>query len=119
MTIAAGTKPKIVSSMKDVKVIAPKPATLTCDISPGDPRPKVMWYKNGKEIRANRKYDMSYEGNSACLVVKDTEVNDGAVYTCAADNKVGLVETEGKLTVQGRAINMAFSPRFLELLFVC
>lgn len=100
----AGKKPQVLSQLKDVKIISPKSAALKCDISPGDPVAKVTWFKNGKEIKSNRKYDMSYRDQYASLIIKDTDVSDTAVYTCSADNKVGLVETEAKLTVLGQLL---------------
>ena len=75
---------------------------MTCDIAPGDPNAKVIWYKTGKQIKPSKKYDMSYVSNKATLVVKETDLSDAATYTCAADNRIGLVETDGKLTVLGK-----------------
>ena len=103
-----GTKPKIVTSLKDVTITSPKPATLQCEINPGDPLPSIQWYKGGREIRANRKYDVTYESKMASLVVKETTLEDEAVYMCSADNKVGRAETEARLTVLGMLTEFVF-----------
>ena len=87
--------------MKDVKVIAPKAATFTCDISPGEPAAMVHWYKDGRELKPSRKYNVSYEGDHATLTINDTELVDGATYRCEAINRLGSVESEAKLTVHG------------------
>ena len=50
VSIAEGTKPKLISVMKDVKVTSPKTATLSCEIEPGEPRATVRWYKDEKEV---------------------------------------------------------------------
>ena len=59
--VAVGKPPRVVSSVKDVKVTMPARATLQCEISPGDPPAKLRWFKDAKEVYASRKYDMSYQ----------------------------------------------------------
>ena len=95
-----GKKPKLVAALKDVKVLAPKTATLTCDIEPGDPKAKATWYKEGKEVYESKKYDQTYSGTKAVLNVHDSELGDASMYTCEAVNRVGRVSTEGRLIVQ-------------------
>ena len=102
--ISEGTKPKITSDMKDVKVIAPKVVTMSCDIEPGSPRATIRWFKDAKEVYQNKKYSMFYDGSSAKLDISPSELGDSAVYRCEADNKVGRVESEATLTVQGMRI---------------
>ena len=95
-----GTKPKLLTPLEDMKVTAPKMATLRCDILAGDPAPRIHWYKNNKEIYASRKYSMKYEDSTATLTITDTNMTDNATYTCEADNKVGRVDTQADLLVQ-------------------
>ena len=87
--------------MKDVKVIAPKVATLTCEISSGEPRAKIRWFKDAKEVYQGRKYNMKFDGTTAKLEISPSELTDSALYRCEADNKVGRCESEANLTVQG------------------
>ena len=102
LPFSAGAKPKIITSMKDVRITSPKPATLSCEINPGDPLASIQWYKGGREVKAGRKYEVTYANKVASLVIKDTSLEDEAVYMCSADNKVGRDETEAKLTVLGK-----------------
>ena len=97
-----GTKPKVTAALKDAKVTAPKEVTLKAEISPGEPRAAIHWYKDAKEIYASRKHTMKYTENVAELTIHTTELNDSATYRCEADNKVGRVETQGTLTVMGK-----------------
>ena len=89
------------TSLKDVKVTSPKTATLTCEITPGDPKPTIQWFKGGREVKTSRKHVMTYDAQMASLVVKETTIDDDATYMCRADNQVGQAETEAKLQVIG------------------
>ncbi len=42
------------------------------------------------------------QNKTAKLEISGTDLTDTATYRCEADNKVGRVETEGKLTVHGK-----------------
>ena len=92
------------TALKDLKIVAPKKATLTCEISPGDPPAKAAWFKEGKEIYQSKKYTFMYENSTATLILTDTELNDTGKYHCEAFNKVGRVETEAKIIVQGNGL---------------
>ena len=61
ISFSVGKPPKVVTAMKDVTVTMPKKASLQCDISPGEPRATVRWFKDAKEVYPSRKYDMSYK----------------------------------------------------------
>ena len=94
--------PQIKTYLRDIKVVAPQPATFTCDLEPGDPKAKIHWYKEAKEIYPSKKYDMSFEDGTAKLVISPSELNDSATYRLEAENKLARVDTQGKLTVQGQ-----------------
>ncbi len=85
--------------MNDVLVVAPATATMTCNITPGDPMPKITWSKGSHDIDAGGRYEMTYIDGVATLTIKDTVVKDDSDYKCVAKNKVGSVETSGYLTV--------------------
>ena len=87
------------SQLQDVTVTSPQEALLECSIAHGDPKCTVTWYKNGKELFANKKYDMSVEDDIAQLVVKDTEFKDGATYEVEVKNKLGKSRSECNVTV--------------------
>ena len=101
---AVGIAPKVVAELQDQVVTAQTDVTLKCDISPGDPVASTTWYKDNKELRAGRKLIMSYLDDVASLVVKDVSLTDAGSYSCEAVNKIGRVQTDGKLTVHGTII---------------
>ena len=104
MFISVGTKPRIVTPLQALSATSPNSATFKCEVDPGDPLPTVQWFKGGREIRASRKYAVTYANRTATLVVKETTVDDDAVYMCSVDNRVGRVDTEAQLTVNGKTL---------------
>ena len=60
-------------------------------------------FKNGREIRPDNRYTMSYVEDSASLTIISPDINDSADYMCTAGNKLGSVDTEASLTVQSES----------------
>ncbi len=105
-----GTAPELVEGLQDVTVLAKHKAVLTCKIAPGKPQSKIEWYKNGKEIRESQHYSFSFEEAKATLTIPEAETSDTGSYMCKASNKLGSVDTECTLTVQGKCMCSIFSP---------
>ena len=82
--------------------MAPNPVTLKCEIAPGSPEPTLTWYRDNRQLKPNKKYNMSYTGGDASLVINNTELGDAGRYRCEADNRVARVETEATLTVHSK-----------------
>jgi len=62
----------------------------------------LMWrFKNGAEIKATAKCVMSVDKDLVTLTIKDTDLKDAATYKCEASNKLGTVNTECTVEVQG------------------
>ena len=92
------TKPVFTTPLKDITVPEEQSVTLECELS--KPDQKVKWYKNGKEIKPDRKRGIQpkVEGTKHSLTIPKTEKDDTAEYSV----KIGGEETKGKLTVEGR-----------------
>lgn len=71
-------------------------------ITAGDPKAKITWYFNDKEIRLNKRIKATYENDEAVLTISDAEVKDAGWYRCEASNKLGRVETQCSLTVYSK-----------------
>ena len=56
--------------------------------------------KDGKQLRASNKYDVTYKNDRATLKVKDVDAKDDGQYKCEASNVIGSVNTTASLTVQ-------------------
>ena len=72
--------------------------TLECELS--KPDQLVKWFKNGKEIKPDKKRGIipKVEGTKHTLIIPKTVTDDTAEYSV----KCGDQETKGKLTVEGR-----------------
>jgi len=100
--LSVGKKPKVVSPLKETKALAATTAVMKCEIDSGQPKATVTWYKDGsREIYQGKKYNMTYKDNVAQLEILQADLSDSALYRVEADNKVGRVESEAKLFVQG------------------
>ena len=96
---SVGNAPKIVKGLVDLTKISPEEAIMDCTIDIGEPAAEIKWYKNGKQISAGKKYEMSYKNKRAELKIPTTEIDDGAEYRCEASNIMARVDTKGTLTV--------------------
>lgn len=97
----AGQKPKITRELTDSIVTVMGTATMSCEIDFGEPKGKVTWYKDAREVYQGKKYNMMVSKNEAKLEILQADLSDTSVYRIEVDNKLGRVESEAKLTVQG------------------
>ncbi|XP_035173163.1 obscurin isoform X5 [Oxyura jamaicensis] len=82
--------------------------TLTTSVTPETA--VVKWFKDGAEIRANKKYEIKSEGASRTLTVNLAESTDTAVYTCKTKSdkqefKVQVKEIPVKFAKKLEAVN--------------
>lgn len=59
----------------------------------------VKWFRDGVELKENRKYEMRKDGFSHTLIVKSSESKDSGLYSCqTTDDKLEFkVHVKGKL----------------------
>ena len=94
-----GTPPELGEPLKDQVVVSPTTAKLSCTIPRGDPEAKITWYKNGRELTADKRIVMSAVEADVSLTINDSVPNDAANYRVEAANKLGRVETACNLDV--------------------
>jgi len=58
-------------------------------------------FKNNKEVILSAGCVAAAEGELITLTLKEAKIEDGGKYRCKAVNKIGSVETDCKLTVEG------------------
>ena len=65
-----------------------KSTEMRCLPPEGEPRPVILWLKNGQSIERalNRRLLVSHEGS---LLINDVRAHDTANYTCVAENLAG------------------------------
>lgn len=69
--------------MKSQQLIEKDTVTLACELD--DERGDVQWFKDGKEIKPDKRLQMIKEGRKRKLVIKDAKVTDAGAYKCTTN----------------------------------
>uniref|UniRef100_A0A8C9MDQ3 Ig-like domain-containing protein n=1 Tax=Serinus canaria TaxID=9135 RepID=A0A8C9MDQ3_SERCA len=91
----------ILEKTEPITVMAGNPFTLECKVG-GTPELITKWYKDGRELKSDRKYQISFFNNISTLKLNALDVTDTGSYTCVAANVAGSDECSAFLTVQGQ-----------------
>uniref|UniRef100_A0AAR2JRV9 Palladin n=1 Tax=Pygocentrus nattereri TaxID=42514 RepID=A0AAR2JRV9_PYGNA len=87
--------------LKHYKVFEGMPVTFSCKVI-GDPKPKVYWFKDGKQIsKRSEHYRISRDPDGTCsLHTAASSLDDDGNYTIMAGNPAGRVSCTGRMMVQ-------------------
>ncbi|XP_050994259.1 palladin isoform X3 [Labeo rohita] len=87
--------------LKHYKVFEGMPVTFSCKVM-GDPKPKVYWFKDGKQIsKRSEHYRISRDPDGTCsLHTAAASLDDDGNYTIMAGNPVGRMSCTGRMMVQ-------------------
>uniref|UniRef100_A0A4W2D7W8 Palladin n=1 Tax=Bos indicus x Bos taurus TaxID=30522 RepID=A0A4W2D7W8_BOBOX len=110
-SVESGMAPFFEVKLKHYKIFEGMPATFTCRVA-GDPKPKIYWFKDGKQISPkNDHYSIRSDPSGTCsLHTAASTLEDDGNYTVMAANPQGRVSCTGRLMVQ--AVNQrGRSPR--------
>lgn len=91
--------PKFLLDLVDVKVLEGQPVTLECKVS-GIPKPEVAWSMNNRRIKPSKFFRMTYEDNTAMLVIAGAYPEDDGEYVCSATNSLGTARCSCHLYVE-------------------
>ncbi|XP_039983990.1 palladin isoform X3 [Xiphias gladius] len=96
-----GVAPSFDQKLKHYKVFEGMPVTFSCKVK-GDPKPKVYWFKDGKQIsKRSEHYRISREADGTCsLHTAAASLDDDGNYTIMAGNPEGRVSCTGRMMVQ-------------------
>ncbi|CAH2300545.1 palladin isoform X2 [Pelobates cultripes] len=96
-----GTPPQFETKLRHYKIFEGMPATFTCKVT-GNPRPKIYWFKDGKQISVRSEhYRIKREPDGTCsLHTSASALDDDGNYTIMAANPQGRVSCTGRLMVQ-------------------
>ncbi|KAM7133274.1 cell adhesion molecule DSCAM isoform 3-T3 [Molossus nigricans] len=104
--VSDGT-PKIISAFSE-KVVSPaEPVSLMCNVK-GTPLPTITWTLDDDPILKGGGHRISQmitsEGNVVSyLNISSSQVRDGGVYRCTANNSAGVVLYQARINVRGPA----------------
>lgn len=85
--------------MKDQTANQSETATFECKIDIGEPKSKVKFFKDGRELSESNKYTIITVEETITLKVNNIELKDQGTYKVEALNKLGKVESSCSLTV--------------------
>ncbi|KAF3691212.1 Palladin [Channa argus] len=96
-----GVAPSFDQKLKHYKVFEGMPVTFSCKVN-GDPKPKVYWFKDGKQIsKRSEHYRISRDADGTCsLHTAAASLDDDGNYTIMAGNPMGRVSCTGRMMVQ-------------------
>ncbi|KAM7410411.1 hypothetical protein PAMA_001718 [Pampus argenteus] len=96
-----GVAPSFDQKLKHFKVFEGMPVTFSCKVN-GDPKPKVYWFKDGKQIsKGSEHYRISRDADGTCsLHTAAASLDDDGNYTIMAGNPEGRVSCTGRMMVQ-------------------
>lgn len=71
----------------------------------GYPRPTIQWFKDGRDITNDDRYEFDYsiDGIITMVICNVTEKDQG-VYSCRAENSEGWAATAAFLNVRGKGV---------------
>lgn len=81
--------------------MAGNPFTLECRVG-GTPELITKWYKDGRELRSDRKYQITFFNNISTLKVFSAEKSDRGLYTFEVHNEVGDSSCTSSVDVSGQ-----------------
>ncbi|XP_077573104.1 palladin [Stigmatopora nigra] len=96
-----GAPPVFHAKLKHYKVFEGMPVTFSCKVD-GDPKPKVYWFKDGKQIsKRSEHYRIGRAAEGTCTLHTATaSLDDDGNYTVMAGNPEGRVSCTGRMMVQ-------------------
>nr|XP_029725955.1 titin-like isoform X8 [Aedes albopictus] len=93
---AAYAPPSFSMEIKDSRAMLGEKGFFECHFA-GNPKPDILWYRNGKIIIANERVKIRTEEHSATLTVYPVEFEDFGFYKCRAMSDAGSCESYAKL----------------------
>ncbi|XP_041362159.1 neural cell adhesion molecule L1-like [Gigantopelta aegis] len=102
-TVVPETSPQLIISTTRVVTLLGELTTLEC-IFGGNPIPQITWFRNGKPLDINRTTVVRTTKYGRVLeIVNVTERMEG-FYTCRAENKLDVAETDVFIDVKSKPI---------------
>ena len=73
---------------------------MECDII-GSPQPVITWYCDRRALPHGDKFNTSYDGRVARLIMKSATKGDNGKYECVAESSAGRISCDCLLVVKG------------------
>nr|XP_006823020.1 PREDICTED: titin-like [Saccoglossus kowalevskii] len=93
------SEPLFVKELKDIEANINEKAVFECQVI-GEPKPEIIWFKNGEKLCDTERYMSSYETDGTCVLeIPVVEEDDETEFECRAVNPVGESSTYAELIV--------------------
>ena len=98
---------EVISDIADLLKNKTNPTTFSCQAT-GEPVPSISWYFKGVMINVSdtSKYNISNTTRetivASSLMIINAKSSDVGTYTCQAENIIGIDQSSGILTVNGK-----------------
>ncbi|XP_062534345.1 titin-like [Armigeres subalbatus] len=93
---AAYAIPSFSLEIKDSRAMLGERGYFECHFA-GNPKPDILWYRNGKIVIGNERARIRTEEHLATLTIYPVEVEDFGFYKCRAMSEAGSCESYAKL----------------------
>ena len=90
--------PEFDTALRKVHAAEGRNARFECIVR-GTPKPEISWFKGTREIFDGPKYEISGDGDTQTLVVKDIFGEDADEYVCKASNRGGHKSSRADLEI--------------------
>lgn len=94
--------PYFINALEPIKVMDGEKARF-CALVAGSPKPEVSWLHDGKLVKENPDFHLTYNQQTGSVGLEILEVfpQDGGLYECVANNVYGTASVTARLTVEG------------------
>jgi len=91
--------PLFTKSLSKVSATEGKPCQLSVQFS-GAPEPDVQWYRNGQPLRKDSRHNITKTADSSTLIIRNSGISDGGLYSVKAINSAGSATCQGELFIE-------------------
>ncbi|XP_059576117.1 titin-like, partial [Alligator mississippiensis] len=103
----------ILEKPEPMTVMGGNPFSLECKVG-GTPELFTRWLKDGRELRTDRKYQISFFNNVSTLRVLSAGAGDSGLYTFEVHNEVGESSCTSSVDVSDRLVPPSFTRKLKE-----
>ncbi|KAI8485775.1 hypothetical protein Bbelb_364850, partial [Branchiostoma belcheri] len=100
-------EPKFIQKLQNQKLKPGEQCRFEARVS-GKPEPRVSWFKNGAEITASERIQISRDGSTCVLSIPNPDHEDSGTYVCKADNAAGTASCTAFLLVP-KVVELGFT----------
>ncbi|KAM3716725.1 Kettin [Dirofilaria immitis] len=90
--------PDFKQRINDIRVKQNTSSQFKCIVT-GNPEPIASWFKDGKPLPNDSRYQIFYEGNERVLMISDTLPQDAGIYECVVKNSAGEARCKARLNI--------------------